>query len=682
MYRKQLLTILIATAISGAALISFSVNTQASEVTSDPSEQIEETSAPDPELSAQVSDSIAEQTNILEQKPDISEQNEEVTENLETAAQEDVSEYQESVSQEDTAVTESADQVSVTSETPASSADQTLQDGVAGSHLEGQNKILYDEARTQLGKVANAEDDDGDGRIKAIVSVPASRLLEETLSGKLVEDTDNNRYYVNSSDIGITQKITKENLSTVSDPAVRALFDFNPTAITNALLADCPYDLYWFDKEKNVNRTTQPYYYVTTSSNGTQKICFDNTRSTVSIRFTVSADYVADPSGSKDDQYTVDATKARKAVSASENAKQIVRTAEGERLTDLEILQNYEKKICDLTSYNYSVTSAQPYGDPWQMIYVFDNDTSTNVTCEGYAKAMQYLCDETDFQDSSITCITVTGYLGYQSSAEPHMWNILHWTDGNNYLVDVTNSDTGTAGDGGKFFMVPVNYVAQEELSPELAKLLPKDMPAFAAYYAVADAGTDDERVLYYLYDRQALSTFTPDELSVYTIKISVSEGEQTVFSWNGNGLVDRNGYVLEIQGHAPVHTDGTSATVELPAGEYTATISATDILGRKYISLPVSFSVKERTVITPAENSTEIRKTVSKSTEAADAIAAVGIPDKKLTVKTMPIGQSAVDIGEKSASASTGDHEQPLIYAVMGAVAAAALALLRKKRL
>ena len=48
------------------------------------------------------------------------------------------------------------------------------------------------------------------------------------------------------------------------------------------------------------------------------------------------------------------------------------------------------------------------YGDPWQLVYVFDGDPSTNVVCEGYAKAFQYLCDLTRF-DGDVTCRTVSG---------------------------------------------------------------------------------------------------------------------------------------------------------------------------------------------------------------------------------------------------------------------------------
>lgn len=116
-------------------------------------------------------------------------------------------------------------------------------------------------------------------------------------------------------------------------------------------------------------------------------------------------------------------------------------------------MESYKEEICDLTSYNYdAVKPGVAYGDPWQMIYVFDGDESTNVVCEGYAKAFQYLCDMSDFLDPGYNCCSVTGMMRGGTGEGPHMWNIVTIGDGN-YLVDVTNSDDGTAGERGGLFM-------------------------------------------------------------------------------------------------------------------------------------------------------------------------------------------------------------------------------------
>ena len=89
------------------------------------------------------------------------------------------------------------------------------------------------------------------------------------------------------------------------------------------------------------------------------------------------------------------------------------------------------------------------------MIYVFDGDPLTNVVCEGYSKAFQYLCDHSEFAND-IECDSVTGYM-QDDESEPgrHMWNILHMDDGRNYIADITNSDEDLIGEDGGLFISP-----------------------------------------------------------------------------------------------------------------------------------------------------------------------------------------------------------------------------------
>ena len=93
------------------------------------------------------------------------------------------------------------------------------------------------------------------------------------------------------------------------------------------------------------------------------------------------------------------------------------------------------------------------YGNPWQVIYVFDNNPLTNVVCEGYAKAFQLLCNLSNFENASVKCYTVTGEMAGGTGSGGHMWNIVTMDDGLNYIVDITNSDTGSVGQDGKLFM-------------------------------------------------------------------------------------------------------------------------------------------------------------------------------------------------------------------------------------
>ena len=149
-------------------------------------------------------------------------------------------------------------------------------------------------------------------------------------------------------------------------------------------------------------------------------------------------------------KYKVNAGIVQLAKSAAENARMIVKEFQG--YTETEKLYGYKEMICYLTSYNDDVTEDDEYGDPWQLIYVFDGDDSTNVVCEGYSKAFQYLCDLSD-----ITCYTVTGMMNGGTGEGPHMWNIVA-NNGKYYMADITNSDEGTVGeDGGLFLDTPIS---------------------------------------------------------------------------------------------------------------------------------------------------------------------------------------------------------------------------------
>ena len=138
----------------------------------------------------------------------------------------------------------------------------------------------------------------------------------------------------------------------------------------------------------------------------------------------------------------VDVSKTSAASQAVDTAKDIVR-ANADK-SDYEKLLAYKNWICENVSYNEEAADNDtPYGDPWQIIYVFDGKSDTNVVCEGYAKAFQYLCDLSDFDDA--ICYTVSGTMsgnltGGVSSSGGHMWNIIR-TNNQSYLVDVTNCD-------------------------------------------------------------------------------------------------------------------------------------------------------------------------------------------------------------------------------------------------
>ena len=229
---------------------------------------------------------------------------------------------------------------------------------------------------------------------------------------------------------GLDSTVFGFDLSVFSDDDINIFiqdFNTNINKILNCLLTDCPYELYWFDK-------TQGY----SADNETV-----NTR--LDFKFAVADAYKGEG------EYAVDTAKTGAVTSAIANATEIVEENYGK--SDLEKLNAYRAEICGLVSYDFEAANGGiAYGDPWQLIYVFDNDPETNVVCEGYAKAFQYLCDLSEFEDY-VVCNTVTGTMDGGTGAGPHMWNIVEY-GGSNYLVDVTNCDEDAIGADTELFMV------------------------------------------------------------------------------------------------------------------------------------------------------------------------------------------------------------------------------------
>jgi hypothetical protein len=242
---------------------------------------------------------------------------------------------------------------------------------------------------------------------------------------------------------GVKTKWTASELgqSSITANQVQPLFfeQFSTQKLLSALLHDHPFDLYWFNKTDGI---TQQISTLSTST----YVNIDSLK----ITFDVSEEFR--PSVYSPDNPTINVTKAEFALSALENAKQIV--SDYESLNDYQKLNAYKNKICELVEYNdAAIQYPTPYGNPWQALYVFDNDSSTNVVCEGYAKAFQLLCNLSDFNSPYLKCYTVSGVMNGGTGAGGHMWNVVTMDDQQTYLVDITNSDTGTVGQSGTLFL-------------------------------------------------------------------------------------------------------------------------------------------------------------------------------------------------------------------------------------
>ena len=224
----------------------------------------------------------------------------------------------------------------------------------------------------------------------------------------------------------------------LSEEAMKAIQEksyIDVGAVMYALIVDCPYELYWFDKTVGFSweYPTIKYYPSQQGPAGYQE---GQEEEYLTIYMAVAEEY-------SDGAYTIlngkkvltstDVSKTDAAIDASQNAKKIVN--ENDSLSDYEKLIHYKDAICDWTDYNDSAADEDlAYGNPWQLIWVFDGDPDTQVVCEGYTKAFQYLCDLSEFTED-VECITVTGIMNGGTGAGGHMWNIVTLNE-KNYIVE------------------------------------------------------------------------------------------------------------------------------------------------------------------------------------------------------------------------------------------------------
>ncbi len=201
----------------------------------------------------------------------------------------------------------------------------------------------------------------------------------------------------------------------------------------DALLADNPYIFYWHDKTSGIS-------YGCGSSGDGYTVTLN-----ISVKFSPAADYKASA------EYTVDTAKTLATKTAGETAA-IIANEYSDRST-YDMLYGFKNEICNLVDYNYDAI-ADDYNietdgiNPWQLIYVFDGDSNTNVVCEGYSKAFMYLCQLAGFDE----CYLITGVMTSSTGSGNHMWNHVI-VDEKSYLVDITNCDAGTSGAPDQLFM-------------------------------------------------------------------------------------------------------------------------------------------------------------------------------------------------------------------------------------
>ena len=302
----------------------------------------------------------------------------------------------------------------------------------AGDLLTGTPKKIYSYLKTEIAKVAAGQRD------STAFAVPLDNGTFEKMSYTAEElGVEAILVYADNGSASIAEDASAAFTARISE-------QMQLKKIINALLADNPYELYWYNKTAETKSQAGMSY---SSTDGKLVL------SGLTVKMPVSENYEKRTYSEDGTSYTVKAYEVdgdlygSKVTLAIENAQRIINENEGK--SNYERLKAYKEEICSLTEYNHEAADDEnniAYGNPWQMIWVFDNDPTTTVVCEGYSKAFQYL---NDHSKGSAKVISVTGKM----DGGDHMWNIATMEDGYNYLVDVTNCDEGTVGSPDKLFL-------------------------------------------------------------------------------------------------------------------------------------------------------------------------------------------------------------------------------------
>lgn len=284
----------------------------------------------------------------------------------------------------------------------------------AGSTLTGNNVAAYNYLKTQIEAIAAGT------RTSTRIEIPFSKLNVKTGPWTKTE-------------LGVDELISGNSLTDAARQSLRDKVDIDFRAVFLALLADCPYEMYWCKKTNYSFNYFSGCY--TSTENGEEAVTMTGGPSLILY---VSTDYSVNGADMTTD---IPEGQLARVSTAVANAQAIVEANSDKKGRTL--LAAYRDAICNATEYNTSAAGGgAPYGDPWQLIYVFDNDKSTNVVCEGYAKAFKYLCDLSGDRLKNISCLTASGLLIDGDVSGKHMWNVVNMDDNRSYLVDITQCDT------------------------------------------------------------------------------------------------------------------------------------------------------------------------------------------------------------------------------------------------
>ena len=346
--------------------------------------------------------------------------------------------------------------------------------------------------------------------------------IKEVAAGNLASTqfSFSNKWTKTKAEWGITGEVISDGaLTQQASEAIRAKLGLD--ALMRKQLLEMPYELYWYNKTQGVSMN---YSVATSGDNVTVK--------NLTLSMNVSQDYAKFVSATSYNSFAADTTKTKAVADTPKKAQAVVDAHAGE--TDYQKLVSYREYIKGAVSYNTGAAGGgKPYGDPWQLIYVFDGNSATNVVCEGYAKAFQYLCDLTfQNQEGRPSSSLVSGKM----DGGDHMWNVVA-IGGRNYLVDVTNCDTGSIGAPNQLFLCGA---AENEVSKK--------------YTVALGEG------IVYEYDEETVESYAPEHLKLSPVAydpntVSTPSVSGTVKSYNPNNPVTVQ---LIEQGHHEVAYETT----------------------------------------------------------------------------------------------------------------------------
>ena len=389
----------------------------------------------------------------------------------------------------------------------------------AYKYLNEVEKVLYDKAVDLITAVAYGE-----------TSQTFLTFSPEDLGLEEISRIDVPGLYDNHYNYGFWDYSINEEKRDAAIEKLQSQLQIDREKVLEAICADNPELLYWFGRSYNIGivgfseNTDGSDVKKTSETTGVSDGYISV--SLFEVYFSVAYNYAVQAEGDMYYSAQADITKTSATRTAVANARSIA--ASCANLDDYEKLLAFKEKICNLVSYNYLASYNDPSSmgsDPWELIYVFDNNPETDVVCEGYSKAFQYLCDISTFSND----VEVTSVVGTMDGG-PHKWNIVNF-NGKRYLTDVTNCDNSDIENGDNSLFMK----GYKSGSVSDGYIITKSMVQYD------DFSYSMEQAIKYVYFDEVLRLYANhfEVLTLDSKDFNPDSGNQTDIS---NGLIDAGG--------------------------------------------------------------------------------------------------------------------------------------------